>query len=132
MESFAVIQQLQLEQAFTGPSKDKRSLREIQAEEQARQQEEDFLRWWGVEEERVRLESEALSRAMAESMAGVSKARGKGRGGKGSKDRNPPAHDRSSPGGRGPESAGEQRGSQDRRAKPRKTNQGQKQEIAKP
>lgn len=64
-------------------------------------------------------------------MAGVSKARGKGRGGKGFKDRNPQTQDQSSP-GRGHECAGEQRGAQDRRAKPRKTNQSQKQEATKP
>lgn len=35
---------------------DKRSLREIQEEEQARQAEADFLKWWAAEEERVKLE----------------------------------------------------------------------------
>lgn len=55
--SFVAIQQLQLEQVI-GHSKDKRSLREIQEEEQALQQEADFLAWWTAEEERVRLEAE--------------------------------------------------------------------------
>ncbi len=36
--------------------KDKRSLKEIQEEEQARQVEEDFLIWWAAEEERLKLE----------------------------------------------------------------------------
>ncbi|KAJ7749583.1 hypothetical protein DFH07DRAFT_1035022 [Mycena maculata] len=59
--SFAAIQQLQLEQG-TSSGKDKRSLREIQEEEKARQAEEDFLKWWAAEEERVKAEAEAASR----------------------------------------------------------------------
>lgn len=57
--SFAAIQQLQLEQDAT-PKVDKRSLLEIQEEEQARQQEADFLRWWTAEEERMRAEQMAV------------------------------------------------------------------------
>jgi hypothetical protein len=41
------------------PVLDKRSLLEIQEEEQARQAEDDFLKWWAAEEERVKLESQA-------------------------------------------------------------------------
>ncbi|KAJ6490578.1 hypothetical protein C8R47DRAFT_1319740 [Mycena vitilis] len=59
--SLVAIQQLQLEQG-TSTSKDKRSLREIQEEETARQAEEDFLKWWSAEEERVKAEAEAASR----------------------------------------------------------------------
>lgn len=55
--SFIAIQQLQLEQ-IAGHSKDRRSLREIQEEESALQQEADFLVWWTAEEERIRLETE--------------------------------------------------------------------------
>jgi len=55
--SFVAIQQLQLEQV-AGHIKDKRSLREIQEEEKALQQEADFLAWWSAEEERIRLEAE--------------------------------------------------------------------------
>jgi inhibitor of Bruton tyrosine kinase len=55
--SFVAIQQLQLEQV-AGHSKEKRSLREIQEEEKALQQEADFLAWWTAEEERIRLEAE--------------------------------------------------------------------------
>lgn len=55
--SFMAIQQLQLDQGFA-PVNDKRSLREIQEEEQARQAEDDFLKWWAAEEERVKLELE--------------------------------------------------------------------------
>ncbi|KAK2467695.1 hypothetical protein APHAL10511_000289 [Amanita phalloides] len=80
--SFVAIQQLELEQATTVPAKDKRSLRDIQAEEEARQQEEGFLRWWAAEEERVRLEVAAVSRALAESQGQASKQRRKSRGGK--------------------------------------------------
>jgi inhibitor of Bruton tyrosine kinase len=58
-------------------------LRDIQAEEEARQQEEDFLRWWAVEEERVKSESEAMSRALTESQTQASKLKRKGKGGKG-------------------------------------------------
>ncbi|KAJ7864863.1 hypothetical protein B0H14DRAFT_2735954 [Mycena olivaceomarginata] len=59
--SLVAIQQLQLEQG-TSSGKDKRSLREIQEEETARQAEEDFLKWWASEEERVKAEAEASSR----------------------------------------------------------------------
>jgi hypothetical protein len=62
--------------------KDKKSLRDIQAEEEARQQEKDFLRWWAEEEERVRLESEAMSRALAESQTQAGKSKRRGKGGK--------------------------------------------------
>ncbi|KAH0836900.1 hypothetical protein J3R83DRAFT_8715 [Lanmaoa asiatica] len=44
-------------QGTTSTPKDKRSLRDIQEEERARQQEADFLKWWAAEEERVRLET---------------------------------------------------------------------------
>ena len=59
--SFVAIQQLQLEQG-TSNINDKRSLLEIQQEEQAKREEEDFLKWWNAEEERVRLETEAVER----------------------------------------------------------------------
>ncbi|KIK67885.1 hypothetical protein GYMLUDRAFT_36681 [Collybiopsis luxurians FD-317 M1] len=62
--SFIAIQQLQLEQG-TSHTKDKRSLLEIQEEEQAKREEEDFLKWWEAEEERVRLETQELERMQA-------------------------------------------------------------------
>jgi inhibitor of Bruton tyrosine kinase len=62
--SFAAIQQLQLEQV-AGPRKEKRSLREIQEEEKALQQEADFLAWWTAEEERIRLEAEGAAAQVA-------------------------------------------------------------------
>ena len=71
--SFAAIQQLQHEQGAT-PVKDKRSLKEIQEEEQARRAEEEFLKWWTAEEERVRMESEVTSASTtAQSPKGPSK-----------------------------------------------------------
>ncbi|KAF9224282.1 hypothetical protein BS17DRAFT_780823 [Gyrodon lividus] len=54
--SFAEIQRMQQMQGTSMPN-DKRSLREIQEEEQARQQEAEFLKWWAAEEERVQLET---------------------------------------------------------------------------
>ncbi|KAK7014794.1 hypothetical protein VNI00_019254 [Paramarasmius palmivorus] len=57
--SFVAIQQLELDQGVTSGN-DKRSLVDIQKEEQERRQEEDFLKWWEAEEERVRMESESL------------------------------------------------------------------------
>jgi len=58
-------------QGPTSTAKVKRSLRDIQEEERARQQEADFLRWWAAEEERVRLE---MSGRVAEGSAGVTTA----------------------------------------------------------
>ena len=43
------------------PAQPKKSLREIQEEEQAKQAEEEFLRWWAEEEERIRLETMVAS-----------------------------------------------------------------------
>ncbi|KAJ7481215.1 hypothetical protein B0H11DRAFT_2024703 [Mycena galericulata] len=60
--SFVAIQQLQSEQG-TSSGKDKRSLREIQEEEKARQAEDDFLKWWAAEEERVKAEADAVARS---------------------------------------------------------------------
>ncbi|KAK1230240.1 hypothetical protein PQX77_006668 [Marasmius sp. AFHP31] len=57
--SFVAIQQLELEQGAAS-EKDKRSLVDIQKEEQDKRQEEEFMRWWQAEEERVRLEAEEL------------------------------------------------------------------------
>lgn len=47
---------MQALQGTISTAKDKRSLRDIQEEERARQQEADFLKWWAAEEERVRFE----------------------------------------------------------------------------
>jgi len=58
--SFVAIQYSQQEQ-LTSPAKDKRSLREIQEEEQALEAEANFLKWWTAEEERVQEEALALA-----------------------------------------------------------------------
>ncbi|KAH8091681.1 hypothetical protein BXZ70DRAFT_952850 [Cristinia sonorae] len=79
--SFAAIQELQREQDKT-PVKDKRSLKEIQEEEQARQVEEDFLKWWAAEEERMRVEQAGVSSSAgppADRRAKGDKAKGKGK-----------------------------------------------------
>ncbi|KAI0683880.1 hypothetical protein BC835DRAFT_1422860 [Cytidiella melzeri] len=62
--SFVAIQQLQLEQEQDGSPKRRslsRSLLEIQREEEDRRVEEEFLRWWAVEEARERTQSEQAS-----------------------------------------------------------------------
>ena len=58
--SFVAIQELQREQGRE-PVKDKRSLLQIQEEEQARQVEEDFLKWWTAEEARLKAEEQGNS-----------------------------------------------------------------------
>ncbi|KAG7098474.1 hypothetical protein E1B28_000418 [Marasmius oreades] len=59
--SFIAIQQLELElEQGVASQKEKRSLADIQREEQEKRQEEDFLKWWEAEKERVRLETEEL------------------------------------------------------------------------
>ena len=62
--SFAAIQLSQAQQDIV-PAKDKRSLREIQEEERARQEEEAFLRWWTAEEERLKAEELATAALLA-------------------------------------------------------------------
>jgi len=71
--SFAAIQQLQREQDIL-PAKDKRSLKEIQEEEHAKQIEEEFLKWWAQEEERLKTEQEVPVQAQS------SQAKAKGPG----------------------------------------------------
>ena len=58
--SFVAIQYSQQEE-LVSPGKDKRSLREIQEEEQALEVEANFLKWWRAEEERVKEETLALA-----------------------------------------------------------------------
>jgi len=58
--SLVAIQELQREENASS-RKDKQSLRDIQEEEQARQVEADFMKWWSAEEERVKAEGEALA-----------------------------------------------------------------------
>ena len=57
-------------------------LKEIQEEEQARQVEEDFLKWWTAEEERVKLEEQAALAAVQTPPRNQGKGKkGKGKGG---------------------------------------------------
>lgn len=51
--SFVAIQQLQLD--YQEPVKEKRTLLEIQEEEQAKRVEADFLKWWAEEEARAKV-----------------------------------------------------------------------------
>jgi hypothetical protein len=65
--SFAAIQYSQQEQLLASPANDKRSLREIQEEEQALEAESNFLKWWTAEEERVQEEALALAQFQSKS-----------------------------------------------------------------
>ena len=56
--SFAEIQQLQSQPNTVAT--ERRSLRDIQAEEAELQAEVEFMKWWTAEEERIRLENEAM------------------------------------------------------------------------
>lgn len=71
--SFATIQLLQQEEDFSkSTSKVKRSLKEIQEEERAQRAEEEFMKWWAAEEERVQLEAIAAA-AEAEAIVSAGK-----------------------------------------------------------
>ena len=101
--SFADIQRMQALQGTTTP-KDKRSLRDIQEEERAQQQEADFLKWWAAEEERVRLETVAQEQERVVGARTGTHQQNKERGGK-AKTRKPkaeqPPTERNRPGGVG-------------------------------
>ena len=60
--SFAEIQQLQSRPAQA--ANERRSLRDIQTEEAELQAEVEFLKWWTAEEERIRLENEAVAASL--------------------------------------------------------------------
>ena len=111
-------------------AKDRRSLRDIQAEEEARQQVDDFLRWWAAEEESVKLESEAMARALSESQMQASKSKRKGKGGKGNGraklDKPLPLQSAEEPGMAGGE---QQRNSAERASKLRKSPRPKKSEV---
>jgi hypothetical protein len=63
--SFAEIQQLQSQPNSTaGSAKERQSLRDIQAEEAELQAEAEFMKWWTAEEERIRLENEAIAASL--------------------------------------------------------------------
>jgi hypothetical protein len=63
--SFAEIQQLQSQPSSTTiNAKERQSLRDIQAEEAELQAEAEFMKWWTAEEERIRLENEAVAASL--------------------------------------------------------------------
>lgn len=63
--SFAKIQQLQSQPNTV--VEQRRSLRDIQAEEAELQAEVEFMKWWTAEEERIRLENEAIAASLVQS-----------------------------------------------------------------
>lgn len=67
--SFAEIQQLQ-SRSHDVAKGERRSLRDIQAEEAELQAEADFLKWWTAEEERVRVENEAIAASLLQQPQG--------------------------------------------------------------
>ena len=50
-----------MQQEDFSPINVKQSLKEIQEEEQAQRAEQEFLKWWAAEEERVRMENEVAA-----------------------------------------------------------------------
>ncbi|KAF8264440.1 hypothetical protein EI94DRAFT_1738425 [Lactarius quietus] len=60
--SFAEIQQLQSQPAQA--ANERHSIRDIQAEEAELQAEVEFMKWWTAEEERIRLENEAVAASL--------------------------------------------------------------------
>lgn len=60
--SFTEIQQMQSQPSNT--TKERQSLRDIQAEEAELQAEVEFMKWWTAEEERIRLENEAIAASL--------------------------------------------------------------------
>ncbi|KAF9046893.1 hypothetical protein BDZ89DRAFT_1155147 [Hymenopellis radicata] len=73
--SFAEIQQ---SQQVIPTETARRSLLEIQEEEQARLAEEAFMKWWAAEEERVRIEAEQEAEALRASQIPGSNPKGRG------------------------------------------------------
>jgi hypothetical protein len=61
--SFAEIQQLQ-SRPHMAAKEERRSLRDIQAEETELQAEAEFMKWWTAEEERIRLENEVIAASL--------------------------------------------------------------------
>jgi hypothetical protein len=75
--SFAEIQQLQSQPNTT--TKGRRSLMDIQAEEAELQAEADFMKWWTAEEERIRLENEAMAASLLQPQKQQPQQRSRGR-----------------------------------------------------
>jgi len=85
--SFAAIQQEQQDHDQEQDPKGKRSLLEIQKEEQALREEEDFLKWWTAQEQRLKVETEVAHVLMADSGSSNIRGRGIGRRARGSGSR---------------------------------------------
>ena len=102
--SFTDIQRMQALQGTTTTPKDKPSLCDIQEEEHVRQREADFLKWWAVEEEHVRLEMVAQEQERAVGARTGTHQENKERGGKtktGKPKAEQPPTERNRPGGVG-------------------------------
>ncbi|KAI9440915.1 hypothetical protein H4582DRAFT_1811180 [Lactarius indigo] len=99
--SFAEIQQLQSRP--TQVANERRSLKDIQAEEAELQAEVEFMKWWTAEEERIRLENEAVAASL---LAQSNQSRHQRKGRRGKTQANAPLADggapASSPSSRGP------------------------------
>jgi hypothetical protein len=67
--SFAEIQQLQ-SRPHTMTKEERPSLRDIQTEEAELQAEAEFMKWWTAEEERIRLENEAIAASLLQQPQG--------------------------------------------------------------
>lgn len=74
--SFAEIQQSQ--QQRSAPVKDRRSLKEIQEEEESIQREADFMRWWEEEEARFQIEMAAVQAASQKGSTPGGRSAGRG------------------------------------------------------
>ncbi|KAG2012110.1 ankyrin repeat domain-containing protein 28 [Coprinopsis cinerea AmutBmut pab1-1] len=101
--SFAAIQEAQ--QTQHAPVKDRRSLKEIQEEEEALQAEADFLKWWEAEENRVKEEMAALEKINQGGLTKGERGSGGGRGGRG-KGRGKSEHHRPRSGNKPPATGG--------------------------
>lgn len=80
--SFASIQAQQMNAGVRIP-KGKQSLLEIQTQEKERQAEEDFMKWWAAEEERMRLGGEGGAGGEASTASPSKRGRGSRSGGRG-------------------------------------------------
>lgn len=84
-QSFQAIQRQQQLEQLRSPSKSAKSLREIQRQEEDLRREEEFLRWWASEEDKVRREESDREHLRTESggKQSVMRGMGRGRGGRG-------------------------------------------------
>lgn len=101
--SFAEIQQLQSQPSSTGAhAKERQSLKDIQAEEAELQAEAEFMKWWTAEEERIRIENEAIAASLLQPQKQLQQPPQRHHGRRGKKTAAPTAEGRSVPGSRAP------------------------------